>query len=104
MFWKRVKQMVLKKTNVQSYTDGFTKENDIAELFSEKYRLLLEDSDSQAFNSDGYPDSISDPENCRIYFQSNLDETISKSNSVVGWDNAHSGNLKYSMPVIHLDQ
>ena len=30
-FWKRVKQMVPKKTNVQSCIDGLTNENDIAE-------------------------------------------------------------------------
>ena len=48
-FWKRVKQVVQKKNKVQSCIDGLTNENDMSELFSEDYRLILDDSDSQAY-------------------------------------------------------
>ena len=52
--WKRVKQMVPKKSNVQNGIDGLVTENDIAELFSKNYRLILDDSDSQAYSNDGF--------------------------------------------------
>ena len=72
-----------------------TNENDIADLFSEKHRLVLDDSVSQAYNSDWFTDSVPDPEISRIYFQYNIDEAINKLNSVIGWDNVHSCHLKY---------
>ena len=95
-FWKRVKQMVPKKTNVQSCIDGLTNENDIAEMFSKNYRLILDDSDSQAYSNEGFSDNVPDTENSRIYFQMNIDEAISKLNSVIGWDNIYSCHLKYA--------
>ena len=80
--WKRVKQMVPKKTNVHSCLVGLTNENNIAELFREDYRRILDDSDSQAYNSDGFSDSDPDTESSRIYFQNNKVEPISKLKSV----------------------
>ena len=91
-----MKQIVSKKTKVQSVIDGLTNENNIAEMFSENYRLILDDSDSQVFNSDGFSDNFPDTENSRIYFQDNIDETISKMNSLIGWDNKHFCHLKYA--------
>ena len=76
--------------------------NDIAELFSETYRLILDDSYSQAYNSDGFSDNVPDTENSRIYFQNNIDEAISKLNSVIGWDNVHFCHLKYACDSLKL--
>ena len=50
--------MVRKKNNVQSCIDDLTNENDIAELLSESYRLIIDDWDSWTYNNDVFSDDI----------------------------------------------
>ena len=94
--WKRVKQMVPKKSNVQNGIDGLVTENDIAELFSSIYKLILDDPESQVSSNDQFSKNVSDTENSRIFFQKNIDEAINKLNFVIGLDNVHSCHLKYA--------
>ena len=70
--------------------DVLTNKNDIAELFSEKYSLIPDDSDSQAHNSDGFSDNVPDTETSWGYFQDNLDESLIKFNSLISCDNVLS--------------
>ena len=59
-------------------------------MFSNNYRLILDEPDSQVYSNDEFSDNIPGTENIRIYFQKDIGEALNKLSSVNGWDNVHS--------------
>ena len=63
---------------------------------TEKYRPVLDDLESQAYNIDIIASSLPLTEKCRTSFQDNTDETINRLNAVVGRDHNHSNLIEYA--------
>ena len=102
-FWKEVKKLNINKTKSSQFIDGKSAIDEIIEVFSGKYRRILDDPLSQTspenFDSDCKESmtsvALGRTGSCPV-FRHVIDESINSLNTALGWDYIHSNHLKFS--------
>ena len=85
--------------NISSVIDGISDEKKITSVFSDKYREILDDDNSQGGRIFDSTADVNFSNNFHVYFiSSNIDDSILKLKNGVGFDLIHANHLKFSGP------
>ena len=103
LFWKEVRKIKGKNSNLLAYIDGKSDPKKIAKLFDSKYKNILNDPAScvsSDVNSLPVQDTNIDEElSVQLISMNDVIKAIDKINLGLGWDKIHANHLKFAGPI-----
>jgi hypothetical protein len=103
-FWKEINKLKIKNNNATSSIDGISDPNEVVNLFSDKYKSILDDPLCQNKTdnlSKKFNENSLNPNKKSIKISSeSMNNAIKSLNPGIGLDGIHSNHLKYAPLVL----